>query len=92
MGKSFIWNHAPGATLTYSIDWSDWLEPYDEIVSADWEVDTGITKSKAGVTGGVASVELSGGTEWNRYAARCSIVTASGFRDTRTIYLNVSAR
>lgn len=30
--------HAPGEVVAYHMDWTDWLEPDDALVTSEWEI------------------------------------------------------
>jgi hypothetical protein len=73
----------PTATLTFSMDWSDWLAPGDTIASRLWsltpaaelfgasEEQVVIRKCKAGIV----------------YRLSCRVTTRLGYREERTMVL-----
>ena len=78
----------PGATLDFTIDWSEWLDD-DTISSSDWTVPDGITEASATNDTTTATVWLSGGTAGTRYTVTNTIVTAGGRTDERSIVIAV---
>lgn len=89
MGNEFIKD--PDAVLDYQIDWSDWLGS-DTISSSSWTVPTGITKDSDTNDTTSTIIWLSGGTVGTTYSIINHIVTASGRKDDRTIYIEVQER
>ena len=82
----------PDATLDYTVDWSDWLDPNDTISASAWSVPSGLTQVSASYTPTSATIWLSGGTAGQRYDVRNRITTAAGRIDDRTVRFNVQER
>lgn len=72
---------APGARLDYGIDWSDWLESGETILTAAWTITpTGTTGDLASVSdyisnGKQAVIWFEGGIDGKSYTATCTITT-----------------
>ena len=90
----------PEATLVYSLDWTNWLEPGDLIANSQMTVST-ITGDAAPVTistqgvqinDNVTYVELSGGSTGNVYTVTNTITTANLSVDVRRFRLKVVQR
>ena len=78
------------AILDYRLDWSAWLPSLDTISSATWTV-TGATKVSESNTTTTASVRVSGGSAGSAATAKCTITTASGLIEVRSIELRIVA-
>lgn len=88
------------AQLTYTFDWSQWLEAGDTVATAEYSVaarrndPTPITI----VTSGIADsntdtyVELAGGQAKKTYIVTVKITTADGLVDRRNFRVNVTDR
>ena len=74
----------PDATLDYTVDWSDWLDPNDTISASAWSVPSGLTQVSASYTTTSATIWLSGGTAGSRYAVVNRISTAAGRTEDRS--------
>ncbi|HSC89615.1 MAG TPA: hypothetical protein VLC09_20170 [Polyangiaceae bacterium] len=90
----------PDAILDYSVDWSSWLLPGEQIAEAAWEV-TGGTGLELGTGDRSANHDetsawcwLSGGTVDTGYTVRCRVTTtASPARvDDRSFRVSVQER
>lgn len=86
------WTKDPDATLSYTVDWSDWLVGGDTISSVAWDVPTGITEDSTSETTTTATITLSGGSANADYDVGCKITTAAGLIDERTIHFQVRQR
>lgn len=80
----------PGSTEAYEIAWV--LNPGDVITVATWTCDAGLQIVATQHSGTTTTVTLAGGLiptgqPWWNYHAVCSIVTAGGMTDSRTIVL-----
>jgi hypothetical protein len=86
----------PRATLQYGIDWSEWLEPGDDIAASSWAVETTgtnlIVATTNGSLDGVALVSISSGTTGEIYTVRNTISTDQGYSDTRRFRIKVENR
>lgn len=78
------------AILDYRLDWSAWLGG-DTISTASWTV-TGATKVTENSTTTTATVRISGGTPGVAATAKCTITTAAGLVEVRSIELAIVAR
>lgn len=90
----------PGATLVYSIDWTDWLESGDAIANSAMTTTT-ITGDPAPLTivsngfqanTDIAYAEISGGSAGNLYTITNTITTENGLIDRRAFRIRVQAR
>lgn len=85
--------HAPGADLDYSVDWSEWLAEGETITESSWAAADGITVSRSQVTDDtVASAFAAGGVAGQQYVLTNTITTTAGRVDSRTITLHCRAR
>lgn len=85
----------PAATLDYAVDWTAWLQTGETITTATWTIPAGITQPAGKpptVTGGKATVWLTGGTPGTRYPITCHITTSAGRQDERTMTIDVRER
>lgn len=57
----------PGATLDYSVDWSEFLETGENIVASTWTVPAGLTTVTTSYISTKTTVWLSGGTLGQSY-------------------------
>jgi hypothetical protein len=77
----------PNASLQYGVDWTDWLDAGDSIVSASWAVETtstnAIEASLPNILANVTSTTLTGGDTGTVYTVAVSIVTTENYQDTR---------
>lgn len=89
---SFDYTHAPGATLDYGLDWSQWLTSPETITTSTWTVDTGLMQSNPSNIAGVTSVFLAGGTAGAMYKVVNTITTSVGRIDSRIIRISCNAR
>lgn len=90
----------PGATLVYSIDWSDWLPGNDTISTVSFAIasptptdanDMDIVSSGI-ITGNITYAEISGGLTSNVYPVATTITTADGLTDVRRFRIKVQNR
>lgn len=89
----------PVAQLTYTLDWSAWLEAGDSISSASWTAGarrndpTPIEIETSGIQDGNKTyVELSGGQSDKTYVISVQIQTADGLIDRREFRVNCLSR
>lgn len=84
------------ADLDYVIDWSNWLESLETIISFTVTVTTGITlgtgAKAASQAAGKVTVWLSGGTVGETYVLQCTITTSAGRTDNRKMIIRVVDR
>lgn len=86
------WTKAPGAKLDYSVDWTDWLADGETISNVSWTVPSGLTKTTEGISGGICTAWLMGGTLGTLYIVVCTITTNVGRVDSRSLYITVANR
>lgn len=78
----------PGALLDYTIDWSQYLDSGDELITITW--DTGALTLDSQVDSSTTAVaRIGGGTAGRKYTITCHITTASAQEDERSIVLVV---
>lgn len=80
----------PDSKLPYSIDWTDWLESGDSIVSASWSASSGLTLESQYIDGAVTTAVVSGGQIGSREWIRCRVTSQRGYVDDQTIYLLIA--
>lgn len=83
----------PDSVLPFAVDWSDWLTgEADTAASATWIVPTGLTQASTSLSGGKATIWLSGGTNGSDYSVTCRLTTTGGRTDDRTLRITVRER
>lgn len=87
----------PTAELQYGMDWKEWLELGDTIVTTDWTVETtgtsvALVASSGGQLDSVALVTITGGTVGEIYTVRNTIETQQGYVDSRRFRIRVQDR
>jgi len=88
------------AQLTYTFDWSEWLEGNDTLASVEYEVaarrndPTPIVIEDQGITDNDTKtyVELSGGQLDKTYIVTCKVTTSNGLIDRRNFRMLIEAR
>ena len=88
------------AQLTYTFDWSEWLETGDSIAAVEYSVEARrndpvpvtIVTSGKDATNKKTYVELAGGAENKTYIVTCKVTTSDGLIDRRNFRLNVVRR
>jgi hypothetical protein len=80
-----LYTKGPSEVLNYGVDWSDFLDVGDTIVTSTWTVPAGITQDSENETTTVAEIFLSGGTLGNTYTLTNSITTDFGLEADREI-------
>jgi hypothetical protein len=88
------------AQLTYTFDWSQWLNDGDTVATAEYTAaarrndPTPIVVESQGIAGSDTKsyVELSGGQVNKTYVITAKITTANGLVDRRSFRVNVSKR
>jgi len=80
------------AILDYQLNWAAWLtaQSNDTISAVDWVV-TGATEGTNSNTTTTATVRISAGTAGTLATAKCTITTAAGLIDVRSIELSIVA-
>ena len=91
----------PQAELDYTIDWTDWLVPNDEISTSTWEFQT-ITGDSSPLTqydtsyintvSDRTTVYVAGGTAGRSYRVTNTITTTAGLTDQRYFRIFVRDR
>jgi hypothetical protein len=89
----------PVASLTYTLDWTNWLESGQTITAANFTVaarrndPTPPTIVTQGIQSGVRTyVQLSGGQEDKLYLVSCQVTTSTGTVDKRAFRMLVETR
>lgn len=90
----------PAAQLTYTLDWSEWLESGDTISTVDWTVaarrndPTPVTVASSGKDGTNTKtyIELAGGQADKTYIVTAEITTNDGLTDARSFRVLVEKR
>ncbi len=89
----------PAAQLTYSMDWSQWLEEGDTISTVTYTLQVRandpepLIKESQGVQGDTLTfVEVSGGQVGKVYTVTANIETANGLIDSRYFRIRVENR
>lgn len=88
----------PEAQLTYTFDWSSWLEGNDAVSSVEYTVaarrndPTPIVIENSGSVGNQTYVEISGGQTEKTYLVTCKVTTTDGLIDRRSFRVNVEDR
>ena len=91
-------NKDPQAQLTYTFDWSEWLEDGDSIAGSTYTVAARVNDpipvviESQGNTSTVTFVELSGGQADKAYVVTCRVETTNGFTDRRNFTVEVINR
>lgn len=88
----------PAAQLTYSLDWTEWLEEGDSIATVVWDAAARrndpepIVIVAEGKLNNQTYVELSGGQVNKTYIITAQVTTANGLVDRRNFRVNVIDR
>lgn len=90
----------PDAELTYTVDWTDWLNDGDTLAQVSWTVSTvagdasPMTIGVSGILPGTqkAYVELLAGTDGEVYEVKNTVTTSDGAVDVRRFKVKVEAR
>lgn len=87
----------PGATLAYSIDWSDWLPAGDSIATSTWTQESVHTTANLTLSGGttvtgVNTINIAGGAAGEIYTVRNTITTNESLTDVRRFRIRVEKR
>ena len=85
------------AELQYGMDWKEWLELGDEVVTTTWAVETtgtsvALVANDGGQLDSVALVTITGGTVGEIYTVRNTVETLQGYRDSRRFRIRVENR
>lgn len=87
------WPKEPGEIQDYDIDFKKYLrsmgEGYDAAHTVTAEADDGITVDSVAISGGVAKVWLSGGTDGEDYLVVAKVITAGGRKKFGHILIQV---
>jgi hypothetical protein len=88
----------PDATLDFSLDWADWLEPGDTITASTWTsapANGGLGALTIGLTPfttDLTTVWLSGGEACEAYVVTNHVTTSGGREDDRSLLVQVVER
>jgi len=85
----------PDAELDYAVNWSNWLEEGETIVSAVWEIPDSFTRPPGKpdrIEEGRTIIWVSGGEPGMDHGLRVHVVTSAGREEDRTIWLRVRNR
>jgi len=89
----------PNAQLVYQMDWTtDWMPTGDQLSTVNYTVETisgdanPVVIESSGIQGGLAYVELSGGSDKNVYTVTCNITTNDGITDSRRFRIKCEER
>lgn len=88
----------PEATLSYQINWGDWMPSGDEISTSSWSVETitgdsdNLTTTGNTNTTTTTTVTLTGGTEGNVYKVYNTIETNNSLTERRYFRVKVKSR
>jgi hypothetical protein len=91
----------PGAIITYTVDWSDWLPTTSNISTSTWTLSTvsgdganALSKVSDGITAANQNtyIEVQKGTDGNTYVAKNTVVTTDGTTDVRRFRIRVQDR
>lgn len=90
----------PASTLTYEVDWTDWMPTGDTISSSSFAVSTvsGDTAAMSiSLSGRVPSTErvyakITGGSAGNTYTITNTVITDGGSTDVRRFRIKVEER
>lgn len=82
----------PDATLDYAWDWSAWLAEAGDTIASHSVTGSGIAIGATSAASGVVTARISGGTAGATVLVTCSITTAGGQIDNRTIALQIVQR
>jgi hypothetical protein len=91
----------PGAIITYTIDWEDWLSPGSKVSTSTWTISTvtgdganAMSKVSDGITNGDKHtyIEVQKGTNGNTYVIKNTVVTSDGTTDVRRFRVRVEER
>lgn len=86
------------ATLTYSLDWTDWLTNGETISSSVFAIEsiTGdadpLVRDAQSASSTITTVRLSGGTSGKLYKVYNTVVTSGGLTERRYFRIKVEAR
>lgn len=86
------------ASLTYSLDWQDWLSNGETISSSLYTVETisgdsdPLTKVSQSSSDTITTVKISGGTVGNLYKVYNTITTSGGLTERRYFRVRVEQR
>jgi len=88
----------PEAKLTYTLDWVDWLETGDSLVTATWTIQARandpdpLVKITDGIQGTKTFITLDEGQVGKSYTVYCKVVTDDGLEDRRFFKVKMENR
>lgn len=86
------------ASLTYTLDWTDWLVNGETVSSSTFDVETltgdadPMTKSAQSSTTTTTTIKVAGGTQGKLYRIYNTVTTSGGLTDRRYFRIKVTAR
>lgn len=89
------YTHGPGSTLDYEFDWSDWVVPGDSVASRTVTAQPGLTLVSSSLAANVVTARVSVASDATQRVSRkltCTVTTANGLIDTRSITIVIRAR
>lgn len=81
----------PDATLDYTVDWSQWLQPGERISTVSWNLG-GLGPGGESNTETHAVKFITGGTAGTDYTVRCRITTTQARTEDRSFIISVQER
>lgn len=94
----YVIDKDPEATLSYLLDWTDWLPAGSVISTSNWTVETisgdndNLTTTGNEKTDNTTSITLTGGTEGNIYRVYNTITTDGSQTDRRYFRVKIKSR
>ena len=82
----------PQSILNWSIDWADWLQTAEGILSDSWTITPSgtLAESSSSTAGTVSTIYLTGGTVGETYRVTCTMV--SDATPARTVERTITIR
>ena len=94
----YVIDKDPEATLSYLLDWTDWLPAGSVISTSTWAVETitgdtdNLLNSGTTATSNTTQVTLTGGTEGNIYRVYNTVTTDGALTDRRYFRVKLKSR
>ena len=91
----------PGAIITYTVDWSEWLPTTSNISTSTWTISTvtgdganALAKSSDGISHSnqYTYIQVNKGTSGNTYTVKNTVLTTDGTTDVRRFRIRVEDR
>lgn len=84
------WSKTPESLLDYAFDWSEWLNPTDEIKSKETIITPdGLTIKQDSTFNGVHTIWLSGGSLSTKYKITSKITTEDGRQEQASRFIKI---